>query len=383
MKKSKFFLLATVLILMVSSLNAQVISSESSSIRINNISQQESDGTEIKSPPEIRFISPALLPGSPYKIETSTVSLIGKAIDEEGISSVIVNSEMEEFTEAGVFTTSLELEPGKNELKVVVMDGGDNLTEQTYIIEYVPEVLSFGEKVSKEAKYYGLIIGVNNYIDRDIEDLDNPIRDATSLYNVLVEDYTFEEENITFIKDASREDIITAFDELSEIVTPNDNLLIFYAGHGWWDKEANNGYWLPADAADDKKTDWFRNSALVDYLKEVKSKHTLLITDACFGGAIFKTRTAFSDAPKAIEMLYELKSRKAMTSGTLTEVPDESAFIKYLVERLKQNEEKYLNSEHLFSSFRTAVINNSDALPQYGEIKNVGDEGGDFIFIRK
>ena len=29
------------------------------------------------------------------------------------------------------------------------------------------------------------------------------------------------------------------------------------------------------------------------------------------------------------------------------------------------------------------VINNSDALPQYGEIGNVGDQGGDFIFIRK
>ena len=125
------------------------------------------------------------------------------------------------------------------------------------------------------------------------------------------------------------------------------------------------------------------NSALVDYLKEVNSKHTLLITDACFGGAIFKTRSAFSDAPKAIEMLYELKSRKAMTSGTLTEVPDESVFIKYLVEMLERNDEKYINSEQLFSSFRTAVINNSDALPQFGEIRYVGDEGGDFIFIKK
>ena len=72
-----------------------------------------------------------------------------------------------------------------------------------------------------------------------------------------------------------------------------------------------------------------------------------------------------------------------MTSGTLTEVPDQSAFIKYLVERLENNKEKYLCSEQLFSSFRIAVINNSDVVPQYGEIKNVGDQGGDFIFIKK
>ena len=102
-----------------------------------------------------------------------------------------------------------------------------------------------------------------------------------------------------------------------------------------------------------------------------------------FRGAIFKTRTAFPDAQKAIQKLYELTSRKAMTSGTLTEVSDRSAFINFLVERLENNTEKYLSSEQLFSSFRIAGINNSDAIPQYGEIKNVGDQGGDFIFIKK
>ena len=72
-----------------------------------------------------------------------------------------------------------------------------------------------------------------------------------------------------------------------------------------------------------------------------------------------------------------------MTSGTLTEVPDQSAFIKYMVQRLTDNKEKFLSSEQLFSSFRTAVINNSENIPQYGEIKQVGDEGGDFIFVRR
>jgi len=72
-----------------------------------------------------------------------------------------------------------------------------------------------------------------------------------------------------------------------------------------------------------------------------------------------------------------------MTSGTLTEVPDRSSFVKFLIERLDDNRENCISSEQLFSSFRIAVINNSDAIPQYGEIKNVGDQGGDFIFIRR
>ena len=42
-----------------------------------------------------------------------------------------------------------------------------------------------------------------------------------------------------------------------------------------------------------------------------------------------------------------------------------------------------LPSESLFSSFRTAVLNNSPNVPQYGTVQNAGDEGGDFIFILK
>ena len=182
------------------------------------------------------------------------------------------------------------------------------------------------------------------------------------------------------IKDARRRDIVNALDEFADMITPNDNLLIFYAGHGWWDEDANIGYWLPSDARRNSKADWFRNSTLVDYLKEIKSKHTLLITDACFGGSIFKSRKAFPEAEKAIQKLYELPSRKAMTSGTMKEeVPDRSSFIKFLCERLTDNTEKYLSSEQLFSSIRIAVINNSDAVPQYGEIKNVGDQGGESV----
>jgi hypothetical protein len=185
------------------------------------------------------------------------------------------------------------------------------------------------------------------------------------------------------LRNASRTDIVDALDRLSRIVRPEDNLLIFYAGHGNWDERANVGYWLPSDAFMSSSANWFRNSALVDYLKQINSKHTLLITDACFGGSIFKTRSGFGQSEKAYEVLYDLTSRKAMTSGTLTEVPDRSSFTRYMLERLNENESTYLSSWELFNSFRIAVINNSASLPQYGEIQNVGDEGGDFIFLRK
>ena len=85
------------------------------------------------------------------------------------------------------------------------------------------------------------------------------------------------------------------------------------------------------------------------------------------------------------QQLHKLPSRKAITSGTLNEVPDRSVFLEYLIKRLQQNEEALFTSQQLFSSFRVAVINNNpnQQIAQYGDIQQAGDEGGDFIFIKR
>lgn len=232
-------------------------------------------------------------------------------------------------------------------------------------------------------RYYALIIGNNDYHDPSINSLDEPIKDATKLFNVLTTQYTFDVKNVFFLKNASYVEMIEAFDKLSNSITPNDNLLVFYAGHGWWDEDKNLGYWLPTDAKKSNTAFWIANSRISDYMSSINSKHTLLIADACFSGSIFKTRSAFSDAQPAINKLYDLPSKKAMTSGNLKEVPDKSVFLQFLVKRLADNTDKYISSDVLFSSFRQAVLNNSPTEPQYGTIQNAGDEGGEFIFIRK
>lgn len=240
-------------------------------------------------------------------------------------------------------------------------------------------------KSVNNGKYYALIIAVEDYSDPSINDLDKPSGDAQQMMNTLQGYYTFDKENTVYLKNPKRDDIVKAFDKLSKTVTEFDNLLIFYAGHGVWDEQFKKGYWLPADAQKDNRAYWFSNSDLKDYIGGIKSKHTLLIADACFSGGIFKTRDAFANASKSIKQFYELPSRKAMTSGALKTVPDESVFVKYMIKRLAENKDPFISSESLFSSFRQAVINNSPngQVPQYGEIKETGDEGGDFIFIHR
>lgn len=234
-----------------------------------------------------------------------------------------------------------------------------------------------------EHRYYALIMGVNEYEDINIGALNEPINDATKLREVLVNDYTFEEENIRFLKNPTNADIILAFEKLTREITENDFLLIFYAGHGYFNTKTNIGYWLPADAKKENTVKWFRNSALVENLGAIRSKHTLLISDACFSGGIFKTRAPFNNASTNIADMLKRPSRKAMTSGALTTVPDKSIFMKYLLKILEENENIYLPAEDLFYDLALRMKSNSDTRPLYGEIKNVGDEGGNFVFIRR
>ena len=116
----------------------------------------------------------------------------------------------------------------------------------------------------------------------------------------------------------------------------------------------------------------------------VPSRHTLLITDACFSGSVFKTRSIGKDAPAAIKEMNEKISRVAITSGNDTEVPDESVFMKYLIKALSENKNNYLSAQKLFvTQIIEAVMTETNTEPRYGTLELAGHVGGDFIFIKK
>ncbi|MEX2371658.1 MAG: caspase family protein [Bacteroidales bacterium] len=333
-------------------------------------------------PPLLQLKFPQIKPGNTYDTYDHKMTVIGYVEDSSLIKNIIFNSKQIYHNSSGVFTSDISLERGLNKFKIIALDEHLNYSEMTFMVNRLQEEKN-EEVLDVKGTYYGLFMCVNNYEDVRIGNLQNPISDALALKEVLVSRYTFSNRNIVFLENPTSLDIRLAFDSLSRVLTEEDNLFIFYAGHGYMDEEANTGFWLPSDARLDNRALWLRNSYIIDLLKEIRSKHTLLVTDACFAGSIFASRAIYDYSTDAIFKLYSKPSRKAMTSGNKEEVPDQSAFIKYYIERLVKNENQYFSADQLFSSFRQAVIHNSDVLPQYAPIKNVGDEGGEFIFILK
>ena len=355
-------------------------------------------------PPNITVSAP-VGSGGRVSIDAKTVRVEGHAEDGSGLMEVLVGGEDAGVSASGEFWRDVPLSIGENQIRIRVQDTEGNWAECgiTVVRETAalpPAAASGGdegrgldeldgvepgsgvEELTAGA-YHALLIAVQDYDDPGIPDLDHPIADARRLQQVLTEQYRFEPEHVTLLENPTEGEVFTGLQALSSQVGPDDNVVVFYAGHGTWNDQIGQGYWLPRDAKNDSPAQWLSNADIRDLVRGIASHHTLLISDACFSGGLFKTRDALIGADRAVQELHRLPSRKAMTSGTLTEVPDDSVFLDYLIDRLEQAATNWVTADALFADFRQAVINNSPNTPQYGVIYEAGDEGGEFVFVRR
>ena len=337
--------------------------------------------------PKITITEPQIQRGIKIVRKSELVNIKGKAVDPNGVLEVYVNNQKAKLTTKGDFSTSLNLQVGDNPIFVKAIDNKFNTTIDTFFItRKLEEVISVG-------KYIALVIGINSY-QGYWRPLKNAVNDADGFANVLRNEYQFDEVHTLLDEQATRRNIIQKFEWLAGNATKDDNVLIFYAGHGQFNKGLNKGYWVPFDAQSNSVADYVSNNDVKTFLGGIPSKHTLLITDACFAGDIFrgsKTESIKFDPnnmEKYYREVYRKQSRLALTSGGVEEVSDagrddHSIFTYYLIKALQENDKKYFDASQLFGEFRMAVTNNSEQTPMLQVIRDTNDEGGQFIFIRK
>lgn len=337
--------------------------------------------------PIIKIIDPQVSRGIKVVSKTDVVLLKGQAIDASGIYEVTVNSLPAELKPDGNFSLNLFLQPGDNSLIVKAVDKKYNVSVDTFIIaRKLESIISAG-------KYIALVIGINSY-EGYWPALRNAVNDAVGIANILRSDYLFDTVITIIDRQATRRNIINELESLTSTLKSNDNLLIYYSGHGQFKKELNKGYWVPVDARSNSTADFISNNEVKTFLGGIPAKHTLLVSDACFAGDIFrgKPTESISFDPNNMERYYKevygKTSRIAITSGGLEEVGDagkegHSIFTYYLIKSLKENPNRYMDAGQLFNDFRIAVTNNSEQTPLLQVVRDTGDEGGQFIFIRK
>lgn len=245
-------------------------------------------------------------------------------------------------------------------------------------------------KTISTGKYYALLIGIDNY-KGNWNKLKNAVNDAKAIEKTLHEKYRFDNFKTLYNESASRDAIIKELEWLIANTKENDNVFIYYSGHGEFKKELNKGFWVPVNATDMSTSNLISNSDIQTYIGGIKAKHTLLISDACFSGDIFRGNTinaAFENSEKYYKEVYEKPSRQALTSGGIEPVMDggkdgHSIFAYYLLQTLNSNSSQFFDASQLYSKIKIPVVNNSDQTPNLNTIKNTGDQGGQFLFIKK
>ena len=248
------------------------------------------------------------------------------------------------------------------------------------------QAISFG-------KYHALVIGSNDY--RNLPPLKTAVNDAKEVARVLRTQYGFQ---VTLLLNANRYDILTALNTLREKLTDEDNLLIYYAGHGELDQRNQEGHWLPVDAEPKSTAYWIPNSTLTPILNTMTVKQLLVVADSCYAGTL--TRSALGQLDpgvsvqeklKLIQVMAKRRSRVVMTSGGVEPVIDNvggeySIFARPLIELLQANVGA-ISGQDIFSRLQLRVAasaQSADArqIPQYAPIKGAGHESGDFFFVR-
>ncbi|HOZ86488.1 MAG TPA: caspase family protein, partial [Bacteroidia bacterium] len=195
--------------------------------------------------------------------------------------------------------------------------------------------------------YYALIIGIDKYKGA-WHPLVNGVNDATAIEKALKLNYKFDHFKTLYNEQATREAIIAQLEWLVSNVKEIDNVFIYYSGHGEYKKELSKGYWVPVDAETQSTSKYISNSDIQTYINGIKSKHTLLVSDACFSGDIFRGNTLsvpFEESEKYYREVHSLPSRQALTSGGLEPVMDggkdgHSVFAYYFLKSLEVNKEK-------------------------------------------
>ena len=233
-------------------------------------------------------------------------------------------------------------------------------------------------------RYHALVIGINDY--QNYPSLETAVDDATAVGELLRDKYGFE---ITWLYNPDRDEVVKALDALRGTLTERDNLLVYYAGHGVLDKEADEGFWLSADAEEDNSADWISVATITRTVRAMSAKHVMVVSDSCYSGRLTREAAASlksgSEREDELRRLSAKRSRTALVSGGLEPVLDgggegHSVFTRAFLTALQETDE-VMDGQQLFAAVRRPVIVKADQTPEYSDIVRANHECGDFLFV--
>jgi uncharacterized caspase-like protein len=259
--------------------------------------------------------------------------------------------------------------------------------------------------LSPVGRKLALIIGNRAYADPMFPTLQTPIDDARAVQKALAEHFGFTTTLETgpgktrdlLLTDATKMDILKALSDLRKYLTAEDQLVIFYAGHGVIDAEKSS-YWVPIDATSEDYS-WIRAFDITEELRKIASGSVLLISDSCYAGGLSRDAApakADESRDRYLAKSMRYKARQLIASGGNEPVADgggngHSLFAQALLDALSEMPETVFTANELFEDkIKPKVVSSAFATsakgqtPVFYRITHAGDEPeSEFVFVRK
>ncbi|MGH7449707.1 MAG: caspase family protein [bacterium] len=249
-------------------------------------------------------------------------------------------------------------------------------------------------------KNWAVIIGIDRYWR--CPPLQYAVKDAMGIREVLVALYGYSPSEIIelYNENATRENLLRVLgDELPAKVGKNDQVLMFFAGHGQTRElgGTEQGFILPIDADVNKLA---ATAISTIELKEkvadiIPAKHIYFVMDACYSGTIFTRSPTIPPPGPYIQEIASRVAKQALTAGGKDQVVEDggykghSIFTGQFMHALESgnadtNHDGVVTATELAMYVAPEVTNQSrqtpPQTPQFGNLP--GSEGGEFLFVR-
>ncbi|MGE3874893.1 MAG: caspase family protein [Parvibaculaceae bacterium] len=356
---------------------------------------------------DIEIIQPALKRGAQSFEDArgeATLHLVARYVGKGAPYKAIIDGEVVDIDINGQFGLTMADASARASMDIRVLSRDfQTLAHRTLRLRLSDQDII----LSSAGRKLALFIANQDYEDERFDDLQTPKADAEAIRQILIERYGFttaiEREDGTaldlFLVNASRSAISRVLLELRRRLTKEDELIVYYAGHGD-NVEGAGSYWIPVDGKGDEYFDWIDADDITTELRLMNARAILLISDSCYSGGLARGETAKTAAASEARDRYlakarSFKSRQLIASGGEEPVEDgggggHSVFAKALIDGLTTIAgDAFTASELLEQKIKPAVVSSPTALserqiPGFHRIAKAGDEiGSEFIFVRK
>lgn len=332
----------------------------------------------------------------------SGMDVVGRVVAPAGLVSLSVNDQPVSADAGGSFTSRIAVSGGDNTpVRIAALDKRGEKAVLDFVLLPPPagsaasapraQVVNTLPRGVQLGKFYALVIGNDVYQNYPV--LKGAVADASAVAALLKSRYGYETRLLT---NANRFEILSALNDMREQLKEEDNLLIYYAGHGELDS-ARQGYWLPVEAQTEQASSWISNRAVSDILTTMNAKHVLVIADSCYSGTMTRTSLATFGGAMAsdswgdwVKTMVSGRSRTALTSGGVQPVADtargeHSMFAGALIGALSDNNQ-LLTGQRLYREIATSMALKGGSgglqqIPEYAPIQFAGHEAGEFFFM--